>query len=228
MARRRPRKIGANARNAGPKEMTLSSKVLIVDYGTGNLNSIKRILDRSKIHSIISSQAKDVLSADKIILPGVGHFGKAMANLKQLDLVGALNEVVMIRRKPVLGVCLGMQLMALRSQEGDADGLGWLDAETVRFDISDRQRYKVPHVGWNQVSIKKNSSLMSGVQDLSEFYFAHSYYLRMNDPSDVLNETTYETTFTSAIEKDNIFGVQYHPEKSHDAGVRLITNFAAI
>ena len=208
--------------------MTLSSKVLIVDYGTGNLNSIKRILDRSKIHSIISSQAKDVLSADKIILPGVGHFGKAMANLKQLDLVGALNEVVMVRRIPVLGVCLGMQLMALRSQEGDADGLGWLDAETVRFDISDRQRYKVPHVGWNQVSIKKNSSLMSGVQDLSEFYFAHSYYLRMNDPSDVLNETTYETTFTSAIEKDNIFGVQYHPEKSQDAGVRLITNFAAI
>jgi len=228
MARRRPREIDPNARNAGTKEMTLSSKVLIVDYGTGNLNSIKRILDRSKIHSIISSQAKDVLSADKIILPGVGHFGKAMANLKQLDLVGALNEVVTVRRIPVLGVCLGMQLMALRSQEGDADGLGWLDAETVRFDISDRQRYKVPHVGWNQVSIKKNSSLMSGVQDLSEFYFAHSYYLRMNDPSDVLNETTYETTFTSAIEKDNIFGVQYHPEKSHDAGVRLITNFAAI
>ena len=136
--------------------MTLSSKVLIVDYGTGNLNSIKRILDRSKIHSIISSQAKDVLSADKIILPGVGHFGKAMANLKQLDLVGALNEVVMIRRKPVLGVCLGMQLMALRSQEGDADGLGWLDAETVRFDISDRQRYKVPHA--NPATVVPNSS----------------------------------------------------------------------
>lgn len=137
----------------------------------------------------------------------------------------ALNEAVLIKRKAVLGICLGMELMAMRSEEGDTPGLRWLDAEALRFKISTAPRFKVPHMGWNCIQIKKASALMKGVEDLSEFYFAHSYHLRINDPSDLLNETEYGLSFPSAVERNNIFGVQYHPEKSHRTGVQLLKNF---
>ena len=202
-----------------------SPRVVIVDYRTGNVNSIKRTLDRIGSRSIVSSHLEDVTKADKIILPGVGHFAKAMANLKELGLVDALNEAVLIKRKPVLGICLGMELMAITSEEGDTPGLQWLDAEAVRFRISVGARHKVPHMGWNRIQIKKASALMKGVEDLSEFYFAHSYHLKINDRSDLLNETEYGISFPSAVERNNIFGVQYHPEKSHHTGVRVLKNF---
>ena len=202
-----------------------SARIVIVDYHTGNTNSIKRTLDRLGSRSMISSQIEDVSQADKLILPGVGHFARAMANLKELGLLDALNEAVLIKRKAVLGICLGMELMAMTSEEGDTPGLQWLDAEAVRFKISAAARHKVPHMGWNRIQIKKGSALMKGVEDLSEFYFAHSYYLRINDRSVVLNETEYGISFPSAVECDNIFGVQYHPEKSHSAGVQVLKNF---
>lgn len=202
-----------------------STKIVIVDYHTGNLNSIKRTLDRIGSSSIISSQIEDVKQADKIILPGVGHFGRAMANLKELGLLDALNEAVLIKRKPILGICLGMELMAMTSEEGDTPGLQWLDAEAVRFKTLAASRHKVPHMGWNRIRIKKVSPLMKGVEDLSEFYFAHSYHLEINDRSDLLNETEYGISFPSAVERNNIFGVQYHPEKSHDIGVQVLKNF---
>ena len=191
----------------------------------GNLNSIKRTLDRIGSLSIISSQLKDVAQADKIILPGVGHFAKAMANLNELGLLDALNEAVLIKRKAVLGICLGMELMATTSEEGDTPGLRWLDAEAVRFKASLTARRKVPHMGWNRIQIKKTSSLMKGVENLSEFYFAHSYHLEINNRSDVLTETEYGISFPSAVERNNIFGVQYHPEKSHRTGVQVLKNF---
>jgi imidazole glycerol-phosphate synthase subunit HisH len=175
--------------------------------------------------SIISSRIEDVTEADKIILPGVGHFAKAMANLKELGLVDALNEAVLIKRKAVLGICLGMELMAMRSEEGDLQGLQWLDAEAVRFKISAAARHKVPHMGWNRIQIKKVSALMKSVENLSEFYFAHSYHLKINDRADLLNETDYGISFPSAVERNNIFGVQYHPEKSHRTGVQVLKNF---
>ena len=200
-------------------------RIVIVDYGTGNLNSVKRTLDRLRVTCVVSPHARDIADADKIILPGVGHFGRAMLRLKELGLVDALNEAVLDRRTPILGICLGMEVMAKASEEGDTPGLGWLDAEAVRFKISDTGRYKVPHMGWNEVRIKKDSRLMAGVSELSEFYFAHSYHLRINDPSDLLNETEYEAPFPSAVEKGNVFGVQYHPEKSHDAGSQVLKNF---
>lgn len=204
---------------------TSVSKVVIVDYGTGNLNSVKRTLARIGADSAISSDAREIAGADKIILPGVGHFGTAMSRLAKLGLVDVLNEAVLVKRKPILGICLGMELMAKTSEEGDARGLGWLDAQTVRFDISAADRHKVPHMGWNQVRKKKNSPLMAGIDESSEFYFAHSYHLRLKDASDLLTETCYVVAFPSAIEKRNIFGVQYHPEKSHDAGAMLLKNF---
>jgi imidazole glycerol-phosphate synthase subunit HisH len=199
--------------------------VIIVDYGTGNLNSVKRSLDILEVSSVISSDPKDIAIAEKIILPGVGHFGKAMSNLKRLNLLDPLHNAALVKRKPILGICLGMELMAEKSEEGNANGLGWFEAEIIQFNISNKKKYKVPHMGWNQICIKKNSSLMKNVPEFSEFYFVHSYHLKIKNQSDLLNETEYEVTFPSAIEKDNIFGVQYHPEKSHDAGLQLLKNF---
>ncbi len=206
----------------------MHSNLVIVDYGTGNLNSVRRGLDRLGVNSLISADPADIARADKIVMPGVGHFGTAMVNLRRLNLIDALNEAVLTKQKPILGICLGMELMARASEEGDASGLGWFDAEMVRFNMSDKQRYKIPHMGWNRIHIKKHSLLMQSIPELSEFYFVHSYYLRANNESDILNETNYEITYPSAIEKDNIFGVQYHPEKSHDAGAQLLKNFVEL
>ena len=206
----------------------MSSRLVIVNYGMGNLNSVKKMLDRMQIDAVISSNPEDIISCRKIILPGVGHFGRAMSNLRKLDLLDALNEAVLVKKKPVLGICLGMQLMAKKSEEGDVDGLGWFDAEVKKFSMSDRIKYKVPHIGWNRINIKKKSPLMSDISDSSEFYFVHSYHLKAHHKADVINETQYDYTFASAIAKENIFGVQYHPEKSHDAGARLLKNFVEL
>lgn len=203
----------------------MRGKLVIVDYGMGNLNSVKKTLERLSVDAVISSDPKDIRESDKIILPGVGHFGKAMSNLKELNLLDSLNEVVLADKKPILGICLGMQLLAKKSEEGNAVGLGWIDAEVTKFQVSDKLKFKVPHMGWNRISVKKNSLLMKEIPDHSEFYFVHSFHIKVNDKSDLLNETEYEYAFTSAVEKDNIFGVQYHPEKSHDTGAQLIKNF---
>ncbi len=199
----------------------MSSKIAIVNYGMGNLNSVKKMMDRMKVSAIISSEPEDIINCEKIILPGVGHFGKAMCNLKKLNLTDALHEAVLVKKKPILGICLGMQLMAKKSEEGDAEGLGWFDAEVKKFSVSDRTKYKIPHIGWNQINIKNNCPLMSDIPELSEFYFVHSYHFKTHQQSDIVNETQYGYTFASAIAKENIFGVQYHPEKSHDAGAHL-------
>lgn len=203
----------------------MSSKLVIVNYGMGNLNSVKRAMSRLRVDSVISSNPKDIAGSDKIILPGVGHFGKAMSNLKELGLLDVLNEVVLIKKKPILGICLGMQLLAEKSEEGDSVGLGYIDGEVVKFRVSDSLKYKVPHMGWNQIIAKKESPLMKDLPEPKEFYFVHSYHFKTANESDVLNRTNYDYDFVSAVEKDNIFGVQYHPEKSHDTGAKLLKNF---
>lgn len=203
----------------------MSPKVVIVNYGMGNLNSVKRALDRMQVDSVISSKSQDIIESDKIILPGVGHFGKAMSNLKELNLIDTLHEAVLVKKKPILGICLGMQLMATRSEEGDSAGLNWFDAEIVKFRVSDNLKFKVPHMGWNTVTVKKDSNLMSDLPDPKEFYFVHSYHFQISDQTEVLNESVYDYNFVSAVEKENIFGVQYHPEKSHDTGAKLLKNF---
>lgn len=205
----------------------MSSKLVIVDYGMGNLNSVKKSLDRIRVSTTISSDPQAIINAEKIILPGVGHFGKAMSNLKELNLVEALHEAVLIKQKPILGICLGMELMAKKGQEGNAEGLGWVDAEIIKFNISDKSKYKIPHIGWNQIHVRtQHSPLMKSIPDLSEFYFLHSYHLKIHNQSEILNETHHEYFYPSAIEKHNIFGVQYHPEKSHEVGAQLLKNFA--
>jgi imidazole glycerol-phosphate synthase subunit HisH len=210
---------------SGGTEKGLLSHTVIVDYGTGNLQSVKRALDRFGAKTVISIEPGDIKKADKIILPGVGHFGRAMEALLERDLVEALNEAVMAKGKPVLGICLGMELMARKSEEGNAAGLGWIDAELVRFDLPKNSGFKVPHMGWNQVRTRRSCPLFDAVNNEAEFYFAHSYHLKLNDESDLLSETDYGITFPSAIAKGNVFGVQYHPEKSHGAGAQILRNF---
>ena len=200
----------------------------IVDYRMGNLNSVKKKLDRLKTSASITSTPRDIIEADKIILVGVGHFAKAMKNIKELDLLDALNEIAIVKKKPVLGICLGMQLMAKDSEEGKTEGLGWLDANVRKMQVDDTLKFKIPHTGWNKIIQSKKSHLMKGIPESSEFYFVHSYYFKSNETSNILNETEYCFKFTSAIEKDNIFGVQYHPEKSHDVGEVLLKNFISL
>ena len=206
----------------------MKQTLTIVDYRMGNLNSVKKKLDRLKTTSSITSNPRDIIKADKIILVGVGHFAKAMKNIQELDLLDALSEVAIIKKKPVLGICLGMQLMAKDSEEGNTEGLGWLDANVRKMQVDDTLKFKIPHTGWNKITQSKKSHLMKGIPESSEFYFVHSYYFKSNETSNILNETEYCFKFTSAIEKDNIFGVQYHPEKSHDVGEVLLKNFISL
>lgn len=206
----------------------MSSKIVIIDCGMGNLFSVKKKFKSLDDGVIVSSLPEDLNNADKIVLPGVGHFGMAIDNLRKLNLIDALNENVLVKKKPILGICLGMQLMAKSSEEGNVNGLGWFDAEVIRFKVSDKLKYKIPHMGWNQIQNQKTSLLTKDIPDGSEFYFIHSYHFKCNSPSDILNLTEYEYSFPSAVEKDNIFGVQYHPEKSHDIGIKMLNNFIAL
>lgn len=211
-----------------PSPGNLPQTIAIIDYGMGNLHSVMKRFSKFGCNTLASSDPSVIASADKLILPGVGHFHRAMRNLTDLGLVDVLNDAVLKKRKPILGICLGLQIMARHSEEGDAAGLGWIDGDVIRFRPTNTLKFKVPHVGWNQITIAKESALMRGIPDSSEFYFLHSYYLRLRDKSDVLNFSDYDLRFASAIEKGNIYGVQYHPEKSHEAGDLLLKNFAGI
>ncbi len=194
----------------------------------GNLHSIYKKLKVLKANVIISSDPNAISNSDKIILPGVGHFKKAMENLKNTGLIEELNENVLEKTKPILGICLGMQLMTSFSEEGNENGLGWIDCKVSSFKVKNSFRYKIPHMGWNQIKIKKESRLMKNISENSEFYFVHSFHIKNENEKDILNTTMYEYSFTSAFEKENIFGVQYHPEKSHDSGFKILENFTKI
>ena len=198
--------------------------IIVVDYGMGNLLSVSRKISKITNKVKISSDPLDIINADKIILPGVGHFANGVKKIKEYNLWDVLNNEVLIKKKPVLGICLGMQLMSKFSEEGNKQGFGWIDGKVKLFK-SDNIRLKVPQMGWNTITQKKPSLLLNKVDDKSEFYFVHSYYLESNNPNEVLATTDYIKKFTSAIERDNIFGTQFHPEKSHTIGEKLLTNF---
>jgi glutamine amidotransferase len=199
--------------------------ITIIDYKTGNLGSIQNILKRIGEDSVVTSDKDEIARASKLILPGVGAFDTGMRNLTELDLTDILNEKVIIEKTPVLGICLGMQLLSKGSQEGSFPGLGWIDAETVRFRFEDTMEYKIPHMGWNFIRQHKTSKLLDNMYPDARFYFVHSFFFRANNKEDVLASTTYEIEFTSAIERGNILGVQFHPEKSHKFGMKLLKNF---
>jgi imidazole glycerol-phosphate synthase subunit HisH len=201
--------------------------ITIIDYGMGNLRSVQKALQRIGISTDISSKTEDILAGEKLVLPGVGHFGKAMRTLKDIGMVEALNEAVLRRRIPILGICLGMQLMTEYSEEGDVKGLGWFKAQTSRFSFP-KNTLRIPHMGWNQITIKRNGSLFTGIESHDFFYFVHSYFITCQHPEDVVAETIYGNAFVSAFQYENMFGCQFHPEKSHDAGLKILQTFAAL
>jgi len=202
--------------------------ITIIDYKTGNLGSIQNMLKKIRQESIVTSDPSEIGSATKIILPGVGSFDQGMENLINLNIKEILNKKVIVDKIPVLGICLGMQLMTVKSEEGKLQGLGWIDGETTRFRFDDPSRFKSPHMGWNNIMLHKESRLLKDMNPESRFYFVHAYYIRLNNHPDILTSTEYEKEFTSSFEKENILGVQFHPEKSHKFGMALLKNFAEL
>lgn len=199
---------------------------IIIDYGMGNLGSIRNMLKKIGYESQISFDPDLIRHADKLILPGVGSFDTGMKNLKDRDLINILNECVLKNKVPVLGICLGMQLITKSSEEGTLPGLNWIDAETIRFKFEDNQKLKVPHMGWNTVDIKKESKFFEGMKSQeNRFYFVHSYHVICENKEDILTVSRYGIEFTSAIQHHNIYATQFHPEKSHKFGMQLLKNF---
>lgn len=202
--------------------------IAIVNYGLGNLGSILNMFRRIGSEAIITADPQKLIDATKIVLPGVGSFDAGMERLEKSGLRATLDECVLSLEKPMLGICLGMQLMAKRSEEGTRTGLGWVNAEVKHLKHKDFPLLKVPHMGWNVVRRAKEDPLLAGITDESRFYFVHSYHVLCEDESDVLLYTTYGSTFHSAIRVKNIWGVQFHPEKSHKFGMCLLNNFVKI
>jgi len=201
--------------------------IVIVDYGVGNVGSVHNMLRKIGARARVSGSPQDIEAADKLILPGIGHFGHGMNTLSQAGLVPVLQTQAMVRRKPILGICLGMQMMTRGSDESDVPGLGWIDATTHRFP--DTPGLRVPHMGWNTVQPAVNARLFDHQAAESErFYFVHSYYVQTADSTHVAATCRYGIDFVASFEVGNLFGVQFHPEKSHLFGMALLRRFDAL
>jgi imidazole glycerol-phosphate synthase subunit HisH len=199
--------------------------IVIIDYGMGNLRSVQKKIERIGFNAVITDDKKIIEQAQKIILPGVGHFANGVKNIKERGIWTILNEKVLNDNTPILGICLGMQLMAKFSEEGNEVGFGWFDAKVVRFRVSNNIKFKIPHIGWNSLNINRKVPFLNDINNESQFYFVHSYHVICNNKEDELTSTEYDYHFTSSIAKNNIIGVQFHPEKSHDQGEVLLKNF---
>ncbi len=200
--------------------------IVIIDYGMGNLRSVSKAFEALKIEHIISSDPMSLQQADKILLPGVGAFGDGMQNLKKLGFEEALTQEVIHKKKPLLGICLGMQLLAKTSEEmGQHRGLGFVNADIIGFQT---QELKVPHVGWNNVRYTQEGSLFKDIPDNSDFYFVHSFHMVSEDKGLATGVSDYGYEFISSVEQGNIFGCQFHPEKSQKHGLDILKNFSLL
>jgi glutamine amidotransferase len=198
--------------------------ITIVDYQMGNLRSVQKAFEHLGVPATISSDPQEIASAERVVLPGVGAFRDAIAELRRRDLVEPIRDFIALG-KPFLGICLGLQLLFdVSYEDGEWEGLGIIPGEVVRFAIP--PEYKVPHMGWNQVRIVRPSPLLAGIEDGTHFYFVHSYHGVPRDPQFRLLETTYHLPFCAAVERDNLFATQFHPEKSQARGLQLLRNFA--
>ncbi len=207
--------------------MAAGPMIVIVDYGVGNVGSVLNMLRKIGARARISGAAGDIASADKLILPGIGHFGQGMRKLGESGLVAALEDQALARRKPVLGICLGMQMMTRGSEESETPGLGWIDGFTHRFPETPSLR--VPHMGWNTVRPANGANLFEhAAPEPERFYFVHSYHVRTADPGHAAAIGQYGIDFVASFEAGNLYGVQFHPEKSHLFGMALLRKFAAL
>jgi len=202
--------------------------IALVDYGLGNIQAFANIYRRLGIETWAARAPADLIRASKIILPGVGSFDWAMTRLQHSGLREALDEEVHWKKKPVLGVCVGMQMMARSSEEGVLPGLGWIDANVAKFDTRLlKSKTHLPHMGWNDVTALQADSIFAGLS-ASRYYFLHSYYMKPDREEDTLSTSRYGLEFTSAVRAGNVYGTQFHPEKSHQWGIRLLKNFAEL
>lgn len=200
----------------------------IVNYGSGNIQAISNIYGRLGIPHMVAAHPEQLLEVDRIVLPGVGAFDQAMLELERSGMRHALDAAI-TDKKPILGICVGMQLLAKSSEEGKLPGLGWIDATVKRFDREAiGMRAQLPHMGWNTVNPVSEGGLFAGVDLSTGYYFLHSYFFAPRATDDILAHTTYGTQFSSAVRHGNIYGVQFHPEKSHGAGIQLLKNFSEL
>jgi len=200
----------------------------IVDYGMGNLGSVLNMFRRIGAPARITDNPGELAKASKILLPGVGAFDMAMKRISEAGFLPVLNELALVKKIPVLGICLGMQLLTDSSEEGVLEGLHWIPGTTSRFLFPENNGMKIPHMGWNEVAEVNPSPLTFGLPAASRFYFVHSYYVNVKNPAHSIMKTTYGHPFDSVVQSGNIFGAQFHPEKSHRFGMQLLKNFAGI
>lgn len=204
--------------------------ITIVDYGMGNLGSIVNMAKRIGARIDIQSNAKEISKAKKIILPGVGSFDAAIKKINNSGIKEVLDEKALHQKIPILGICLGMQILTYGSEEGSLPGLGWIPAQTYAFRKHVSSNFKVPHMGWNTVMVSAPNQLTSGLDNLDEirFYFVHSYFVKCQDEKNSFLKTKFELEYDSGIQNENIFGVQFHPEKSHSYGMKILKNFSEL
>jgi glutamine amidotransferase len=203
--------------------------IAIIDYGLGNIKAFANVFNKLNIPVIIARESEDLKEASKIILPGVGSFDYAMQRLNDSGLRQALEKKVLQEKVPVIGICVGMQMLSKKSEEGVLPGLGWIDGVVKKFILpSDSTTMRIPHMGWNEVSPVTGNKLFTGLETNSRFYFLHSYYFHCNNKENILAVSDYGGEFTCAVNSGNIYGVQFHPEKSHQWGVGLLRNFASL
>lgn len=199
---------------------------MIIDYGLGNLASVANMFKKIGTRDVVISKDKAVIAkAEKLLLPGVGAFDAGISRLREAGLEDVLNEKVLVQQTPILGICLGMQLLTRRSEEGREKGLGWIDADTVKFNPDPAMKLKVPNMGWNYVTVKKQNPLI-GMDARRRFYFVHSYFVKCDTADQVLATAVFGNEFTCMVNKNNIYGAQFHPEKSLKFGMDVLKNFS--
>lgn len=199
--------------------------IAVINYGMGNTGSILNMLKKIGVEAISTDKIEDIRKADKIILPGVGTFDSGMSNLHELGLVESIKTEILDKRKPFLGICLGMQLLGRSSEEGQMEGLNLIQFDNKKFSFDSSLNLKIPHMGWNIVKFNKEDQLFTGIIGTQRYYFVHSYHAVCDHAENSLISCEYGYEFTAAVKKDNIYGVQFHPEKSHKFGMKLMENF---
>lgn len=204
-------------------------KIGIVNYGSGNIFSISNIYKKGNIDYFISSDPKELVNASHLILPGVGAFDETMKTLNDSGLKTFLDEMVLGEKKPIMGICVGMQLLAENSEEGNLPGFGWIKGKVRKFDEAVfKQKPYLPHLGWNTVNVQQEHPIFNRVDPEEGFYFLHSYYFDCQDSQDILSTTDYGISFASAVHHENVYGMQFHPEKSHQNGINIFYNFSQV